>query len=160
MKNKARACIVSKNFRMCQNFSIILSRRKNLELKRQTPPKFKIGIFKKKLNQEDRFSSPFFPWKAVIQVRHPTKITGTACVSKYSQEYRSNHATLSVLFIMSMSYLLKLMHFGIHLPFHYLWGLFCNFTFISVLTIQVWILLTLLFRIAFSLNKCQLFHLN
>lgn len=135
--------------------------KKEFGIKETNTPQVKNRYFLKKLNQEkDRFSSPFFPWKAVIQVRYPTKITGTACVSKCSQEYRSNHATLSVLFITSMSYLLKLMHFGIHLPFRYLWGLFCNFTFISVLTMQVWISLTLLFRIAFSLNKCQLFHLN
>lgn len=32
-KHEARACIVSDNFGMCQNFIIILSRRKNMELK-------------------------------------------------------------------------------------------------------------------------------
>jgi len=107
---------------MCQNFSIILSRRKNSELKRHahtppTPPRLKVCIFQKK-QEKDRFFSPSFPWKAVMQVRHPTEITGSGGVSKCSQEYGLNRATLGVLFITSMS--LKFMHFGIHLPFHYL----------------------------------------
>lgn len=144
-----------------KKFSIILSRRKKLGLERQTPLKLKIFIKKKNLNQErDRFFSPFFSWMRVIQVGNPTKITGTACVSKCSQEYGLNHATLSVLFVTSISYLLKLVHFGIHIPFRYLWGLLCNFTFISILTLQVWVSLKLLIRIAFSLKEFQLFLLS
>lgn len=120
MKNKVRACVVSENFKMCQKFQHYPFQKKKNGI-RHIPHKLEIFIKKKNLNQErDRFFSPFFSWMAVIQVRNPTKITGTACVSKCSQEYGLNQATLSVLFVASVSYLLKLMHFGIHLPFRYL----------------------------------------